>query len=144
MVFREVSVTDAAAVGGGRCRATTTRGCRGLTRLRARRFLRQKGSLLTAGRAVSWSPLLHLWCSYLSTVCRALKSGLAHDESPGLHDGRADVADFFHGMRLAVNIRWYCCWPGVSHKYLKVTEIEGSKVSPNQTLWPMCCSLQIG
>ena len=33
------------------------------------------------------------------------------------------------------------CWPGVSNKYLKMTEIEGIKIEPHQTLLPMCCSL---
>ena len=34
-------------------------------------------------------------------------SGLVHGESPGLHDGCADVADCFHWMRLSGDIRHF-------------------------------------
>ena len=49
---------------------------------------------------------------------------LAHGESPGLHNGCADVADCFHRLRLSGEIRHFFCLPGVSNKYLKMTEIE--------------------
>ena len=62
-------------------------------------------------------------------------TGLAHGESPGLHYGCADVADCFHRMRLST----FSAGQGVSNKCLKMTEIEGMEVSPNQSLWPMCC-----
>ena len=71
-------------------------------------------------------------------------SGLTCGESLGLHHGCADVADFFFRLRLSGDIRRYFGWPGRSNKYLKVTEVEGAKVSPSQTLWPMCCSLPMG
>ena len=71
-------------------------------------------------------------------------SGLTCSESLGLHNGCADVADCFYRMRLSGDIRRYFGWPGRSNKYLKVTEVEGAKVSPSQTLWPMCCSLPMG
>ena len=71
-------------------------------------------------------------------------SGLAHRESPGLHDGCAVVADFFHRMRLSGNNRPFFLLARVSNKYLKMTEIEGIQVWPNQTIWPMCCSLPVG
>ena len=58
-------------------------------------------------------------------------------DSSGLSFG--DVA-----MRLSGDIRPYFCWPGVSNKYLKVTEAESPKVSLHHTLWPMCCSLSMG
>ena len=38
----------------------------------------------------------------------------------------------------------FFCWPGVSNKCLMLTEVEVAKVSSNQTLWPMCCSLPLG
>ena len=56
----------------------------------------------------------------------------------------ADVADCFHRMRLSGEIRHFFCWPGVSNKYLRMTEIDGTKISPHQTLWPRCCSLPMG
>ena len=58
-------------------------------------------------------------------------SGIAHGESPGFHYGCADVADCFHRMRLSGVTRHFFCWPGVSNKYLKMTENQGIKVSPN-------------
>ena len=50
------------------------------------------------------------------------------------------VADCFHRMRLFN----FLCWPEVSNKYLKMTEVEGTKVSSKQTLSLMCCSLPMG
>ena len=67
-------------------------------------------------------------------------SGLVHEESLGLHYGCADVADGFHRTRLFGEIRNFFCFPGVSIKYLKMTESEGIQVSP----WPTCCSLPMG
>ena len=49
-------------------------------------------------------------------------SGLAHGESPGLHDGCADVADCFHRMRLSGEVRHFFCWPGGSDKYLQMRD----------------------
>ena len=54
-------------------------------------------------------------------------SGLVKAESAGLHFGCADVADSFHMMRLSVGIRHFFSWPGVSNRYLKMTEIEGNQ-----------------
>ena len=54
-------------------------------------------------------------------------SGLVHGKYPGLHYGCADVADCFHMVCLA----FFLCWPGVWNRYFKMTEIEGTKVSPN-------------
>ena len=71
-------------------------------------------------------------------------SGLANGESPGLHNGCADVADCFHMMRLPGEIRHFSAGQGYRTSTSKMTEIEGIKVSPNQTLWPMCCSLPTG
>ena len=71
-------------------------------------------------------------------------SVFARGEHPGLQYGCADVADCFHRTRLSGDIRHFFWWPGVSNRYLKLTEVEGRKISPDQTLWPMCCSLPIG
>ena len=71
-------------------------------------------------------------------------SGLAHGEPPGPHYGCADVAGCFQRMHLSGESRQSFCWPGVSNKFLKMTEIEGTKVSPNQTLWTKCCSVPVG
>ena len=56
-------------------------------------------------------------------------SGLVDGKSAGLHYGCAAVADCFHRMRLSGEIRNFFCWPGVSNKYLKRTEVEGTQVS---------------
>ena len=71
-------------------------------------------------------------------------SVFARGEHPGVHYGCADVADCFHRTRLSGDIRHFFWWPGMSNRYLKLTEVEGRKVSRDQTLWPMCCSLPIG
>ena len=87
-----------------------------------------------------------LWSCCLQTDCRVLKSiplvfpteNLLTKTTgvlmlPPVFTGCASLARFAN-LLLA----------RVSNTYLKMTEIEGLKVSPNQTLWPMCCSLPIG
>ena len=56
-------------------------------------------------------------------------SGLVHGESPGLHYGCANVADCFHRMRSP-----FFVGQGVSNKYLKMTEVEGTKLRPINSL----------
>ena len=92
------------------------------------------GSLLIAGKRTPFSLLRHLELLSGDGLSRIEvdTSGLVHGESPGLHYGCADVADCFHRMRLFGEIRHSFWWPGVSNKYLKMTEVEGTKVSSNQ------------
>ena len=47
-------------------------------------------------------------------------------------------------VSLSGEIRHFFFWPVVSKKYVKMTEIEGTKISSSQTLWPMCWSLPVG
>ena len=61
-----------------------------------------------------------------------------HGECLGLHYECVDVADSFTRCDLPFLLA------RVSNRYFNMTEIEGAKVSPNQTLWPMCCSLTMG
>ena len=109
------------------------------TRLRARRLLREEKRrppalcrMLQSERSVRSSATCGAVVWRRAVACQSL------------HCVSAQVADCFHKVRLSGEIRHFFCWPGVSNKYLKMTEVEGTKVSSNQTLWPMCCSLPMG
>ena len=119
------------------------------TCMRARRLLREEKqetascSLLIAGKRTLCSLLRNRWnCLSGGGLSRIEVDtfGLVHGDSPGLHYGCADVADFFHRMRFSGEIRHFSVGQGC----LKMTEVEGTKVSSNQTLWPMCCPLPLG
>ena len=102
------------------------------TRLRAWRLLREKR--VDCRKANALFPSVELLSGHGLSRIEGDSSGLAHGESPGLHCKCADVAECFHRMLLFGEIYLLFCWPGVSKKYLKMTEITEIKVSPNKYL----------
>ena len=93
------------------------------------------------------SLLRRLWSCCLETDRRVLKSDPLVLPTENLLAQATGVLTLQSTLTGCVSL-WgdspFFCWPVVSYKYLKTTETEGTKVSPNQTLWPMCCSLPMG
>ena len=67
-----------------------------------------------------------------------LSSGLC------LFFGCADVDSCFHRLRLRGELCKYFCWEPIAARHLKISNVEGQPVSPDQEVYPMQVCLPMG